>query len=251
MWWWAWWTMPGNASPLFDFPLLYDATFTKRQLKVFELDGTFEFVAYTQSSFDWQWCKTIMASNRKILRRHQCHVAFWSWGSLRNLLCLCSLLHKQNNVMDDANSSWYGMVWYGSKNRSRYDMVRYGMICDMVWYGMVWMQTDHGGLPLHPRATQVLRPNPPTHHLTVNQRCRCTLAKNQLQTNDWKLAASAFAFMVRLLWLENLAFGGFAFLAGMKFGSGRIQPFYLKQMNMKFRTRDWIIIQSFDLIGDN
>lgn len=32
---------------------------------------------------------------------------------------------------------------------------------------------------------------------------------------------------------------------------GGIQTFYLEQMNMKFQTHDWIIIQSFDLIGDN
>ena len=112
--------------------------------------------------------------------------------------------------MDDPNWSWYVMIWCG--------IVWYGMVAndhgmvwyDVAWYGMVWMQTDHGKLPLHPRATQVLRPNPPTHHLTVNQRCRCTPAKNQPQTNDWKMAASAFGFMVGLIWLENLAFGGFS-----------------------------------------
>ena len=44
---------------------------------------------------------------------------------------------------------------------------------------------------------------------------------------------------------------GFNVLALMVDDGGRIQTFYLEQMNMKFQTHDWIIIQSFDLIGDN
>ena len=155
----------------------------------------------------------------------------------------------------------YDMVWYSIVAKK---MVWYGMVAndhgmvwyDVAWYGMVWMQTDHGKLPLHPRATQVLRPNPPTHHLTVNQWCRCTPAKNQPQTNDFRLRVGLhemhlFFGALRGLQRFCIVAQGFNVLALMVDDGGGIQTFYLEQMNMKFQTHDWIIIQSFDLIGDN
>ena len=93
-----------------------------------------------------------------------------------------------------------------------------------------------------------------TNHLTVKQRCRCTPAKNQPQTNDFRLRAGLHEmhlFFWRAPWSSKVLHCSSRFQSSRTDDGGRIQTFYLEQMNMKFQTHDWIIIQSFDLIGDN
>ena len=80
---------------------------------------------------------------------------------------------RQMGSTDRYTSGLGGMVWHG---RTLHGMV-WTVKLITVWFEAAPPPAGHTSPPAR------------TNHLTVKQRCRCTPAKNQPQTNDFRLRA--------------------------------------------------------------
>ena len=81
--------------------------------------------------------------------------------------------HLESKVFNLKDKELAGMVWHG---RTLHDMV-WTVKLITVWFEAAPPPAGHTSPPAR------------TNHLTVKQRCRCTPAKNQPQTNDFRLRA--------------------------------------------------------------
>ena len=81
--------------------------------------------------------------------------------------------HLESKVFNLKDKELAGMVWHG---RTLHGMV-WTVKLITVWFEAAPPPAGHTSPPAR------------TNHLTVKQRCRCTPAKNQPQTNDFRLRA--------------------------------------------------------------